>query len=213
MLTTTPDVAYLTIPLLGAVNRPPIDIYPSTSYDKQLPSLLIPVPKADHDDRFHLAILFARLPPAVPNVPVAYKLLLPSVTKPNAGVFKPLPKAAHDDPFHLAIRNAEIVVSTTVKTPPTYKLPAVSVAKEITLALGPVPTRNHDVPFHLATRTAGEVNRPPAYKLPFRSSAKAFTVSFTPLPKADHDEPSHLAILFAELPPAVVNKPPAYNKF
>ena len=65
--------------------------------------LAIPVPSADHEVPFHLAILFAVVPPAVVKSPPAYRFPLESMARALTVPFISGPSADHEVPFHLAM--------------------------------------------------------------------------------------------------------------
>src|ERR1051326_5050106 len=81
-------------------------------------------PKEDHEPPSHLATRVAVTPPALVNVPLAYRSvprnampstgLFPGAPVKNAGAaFKPVPRADQELPFHLAIFSAETPARTT----------------------------------------------------------------------------------------------------
>ncbi len=70
---------------------------------RALTVLSIPVPSADHEVPFHLAISLTVVPPAAAKAPPAYRLPLASTVRAFTVLSIPVPSADHEVPFHLAI--------------------------------------------------------------------------------------------------------------
>src|SRR5262249_6497635 len=114
-----------------------------------------PAPSADHAFPFHLAMLFAGMPPALVKLPPAYRPL-PDTVRARTQPLTPEPSADHAFPSHLAIPEA----------PPAYRLlPNITKARTNP---GAEPRADQVFPSHFATPLAGIpptfVKVPPTYK-------------------------------------------------
>ena len=139
----------------ATVKRPPThkSLPNSASVSTRAPGRIdvIPEPSAVQMLPFHLAMFLAGLPPAVVNLPPAYKSLPDTVIAYTAGEEPPLipePNGVQLLPFHFAMQLAGLPPAV-VNMPPAYRsLP--DAANANTLLFIPASSADQVLPFHLA---------------------------------------------------------------